>query len=83
MLASDSLPTSTSLLTRLYRATELHNDSMCTNDNYGSIMTLVNTHFHAQMIYSILMTAHMLSFIRSLSLPTATGGECSGFDGHT
>ena len=32
-----------------------------------------NIHSHAQMIYSILVTAHMPSFPRSLALPTATG----------
>ena len=49
MPASDSLPPSTlaSLLTRLYGATELHNDSMGANDGYESVMTLVSIHSRA------------------------------------
>ena len=62
----DSLPPSTrdltSLLTRLYGATGLHNDSMGANEDHESVMTLVNVHSHAQMIYSISVTAHMPSF---------------------
>ena len=63
MLPSDSLPPSTlpSLLTRLYGATELHNDSMGANEDYESAMRLVNIRSHAQMIYSISVTAYMPS----------------------
>jgi len=64
MLASDSLHPSTlaSLLTCLYGATELHDDSMGANDGHESVMTLVNIHSHAQMIYLISVTAHRPSF---------------------
>jgi len=55
---------------RLYGATESHNDSMGASDDNESVMTLLNIHSHAQMIYSIYMTAHMPFFPRSLSLPT-------------
>jgi len=64
MLPSDSLPPSTlaSLLTRLYGATELHNDSMGANEGHESAMRLVNIHSRAQMIYSVSVTAYMPSF---------------------
>jgi len=66
--------TSASLLTRLYGATELHNDSMGANDDNESVTTIFNIRSHAQMIDSIYMIAHMPSFPHSLSLPAASGG---------
>ena len=54
----------------VHGSTELHNDSMGTNDNHESVMTLLNIYSHAQMIYSMSVTAHMASFPRSLSFPT-------------
>ena len=64
MLPSDNLPPSTlpSLLTRLYGATELHNDSMGVNEDHESGLRVVNIRSHAQMIYSISVTVYMSSF---------------------
>jgi len=35
---------------------------MGANDDHESVMTLLNIHSHAQMIYSMSVTAHMPSF---------------------
>ena len=65
-----------SLLTRLHGTTELHNDPMGANGDHESVMTFVNLHSYAQMIYLIIRDCtHALRVLsRSLSFPTATGG---------
>jgi len=79
--------TSTSLLTPLYGATRLHNDSVGASDDNESVMTLVNIRSHAQMIYSIYMIPYMPSFPCSLSClslqPLEDSVETLSFNGHT
>ena len=69
--------TSTSLLTRLYGATELHNEFMGANYDNESVMILVNIRSHAQMIYSISMIAVVCLCLWPLE------DSVEAFNGHT